>query len=185
MVVYLIFFITKDVDDPVESEKSNLFMTIGSATELAMKFVAAYYGWNNKRRRTISIGLVLLAVCMGVIATFEYLGNWNALKYTPPGVFIITGILITAPFMGSLAEKFPSPIIGIIQGSSTILASVFDFIFPLLKVKADDNSRLFMWSSIIGGISLIGALTNYFVTFECQGLTKAEIRRKFYEKKVK
>lgn len=88
------------------------------------------------------------------------------------------GVLLSVPYFSSLAELFSGPVIGVMHGLSSIFWFGYDFIFPLLDVKANGNSRIHFWSFSFSGVIMIGALLNHCFTLECSGLSRAEMRKK-------
>ena len=179
ILIFLIFLICKDTKDPKESQTANIMMTIAGFLELIMKSVNAYFGWTNKRKRAITLGCVMLGTAVIGIAVLQYLERWDLLKFSPILIFIITGVFISSPYMSSFAEKFPQPVIGVVQGFSTIFMFGIDFIFPLLDVKANQNAAIYKYTACFGLLILFGATLNHGLTFECGGMSRAQIQAKF------
>lgn len=179
IMVYLIFLICKDTNDPKESQKANLMMTVAGFIELVMKSTSAYFGWTKKRKRGITLGFIMLGTAVSGLALLQYLDRWDLLKFSPIVIFPITGVFISAPYLASFAEKFPQSVVGVVQGFSTIVMFGLDFIFPLLDVKSDQNARIYKFTAGFGMIILFGAIVNNLVTFECGGMSRAQIRKRF------
>ena len=107
IMVYQIFLICKDTNDPKETQQANLMMTVAGFVELVMKSLSAYFGWTKKRKLGITLGFVMLGSAVSGLALLQYLGRWDLLKFSPLVVFPITGVFISAPYLASFAEKFP------------------------------------------------------------------------------
>lgn len=177
-LTYLIFFITEDLEDNSEAALSNLVLTLAGGFELIIKFLSIYFGWTERRKLSITVGCLLLSVTIGGTGVLQFYGLWNWIKFVPFIAFSITGVLISSAFYASLAEKFPSPVIGMVQGLTTLLMFGVDFAFPLFDIKANNNENIHKWSYCFAGVMIIGALLSHFFTFECGGLSRVQATRK-------
>ena len=69
MLVYLIFLVTKNIEDGNETAISNGCLTAAGGLEFFLKMLASYYKWNKKRKLSITLGCLILA-CLTVIIGF-------------------------------------------------------------------------------------------------------------------
>ena len=178
MLIFLIFFITKNIDDGEETALSNVSLTIAGGCELFFKILSSCYQWNRKRKSSITTGMVLLSLLTGLIALLQSYDYWFLLKLMPLFIYSIIGIFISTPNFASFPELYPSPVIGIVYGFQVSIMSALDFLFPLLDVKAGQNKNISQFTLIFAGIMLLGALLNHKFTFECGGMTRSQSKKK-------
>jgi MFS family permease len=128
--IYLFFLITENIDDSKEASLSSLMLTIGGTIELIFKLFSTYYGWVAKRKRALTIGMALFAIAVALNGYFQGADKWNLCKFAPFAFFPLIGGLITTSYYASLPEKFPQPVIGIVQGTTTLIWFTLSISFP-------------------------------------------------------
>lgn len=114
IATYQFFMITEDIDDKDEASFSGIMLTIAGAVELIFKFVGTYFGWTEKRKRGLTIGMLIMALTVAVNGYLQSQDHWAASKYTVNLLFLSVGVFVATSYFASLPEKFPQPVIGIV-----------------------------------------------------------------------
>lgn len=178
ITTYWLFMVTKDIENPQETKQSNQILTVAAGVELTFKLLSTYYVWTGKRKRSLSLGMLILGILVASNGLLQFYELWDISKLSSILVFVTIGVFLSVPYYSSLAELFPGPVIGVVHGFTSLFYFGFDFLFPILNVKADLNRNIHKWSYCFGGVIVFGSLLNKLFTLECSGLTRVEMSQK-------
>jgi len=178
ITTYWLFMVTEDIENDSELESSNQILTIAAGVELIFKLLSTYYSWTSMRKKSLTIGMLILGILVASNGILQYYDLWAYCKYSAILVFVTIGVFLSVPYYSSLAELFPGPVIGVVHGFTALLNFGFDFLFPLLNVKADSNRNIHKWSYGFAAVIVLGSLLNKLLTVECSGLTRVEMNKK-------
>jgi len=77
---YMMFFVCRDLEDPVEVRQSTLYLTIACGVEFFAKLAPLLFpSLTEKRKATLVRGSFIIAVLWGLMAFFYYRGDWFGL----------------------------------------------------------------------------------------------------------
>ena len=183
ITTYWLFMVTEDIENPSEAQETNQILTIAAGVELIFKLLSTYYCWTVKRKRSLSVGMLILDVLVASNGLLQFYGLWELSKFSSILVFVTIGVFLSVPYYSSLAELFPGPVIGVVHEFTSLFYFGFDFVFPILNVKANKNQSIHKWSFCFSGVIVFGSLLNTLFTIECSGLTRVEMSQKLKSKK--
>ena len=183
---YLMNFVADDLNNPKETQRGSLFITLGAICELIMKIILIIFPNLIRRRKLASgIGLTLFSVIWFIHMIFYLKDYWAGCGPLLVVWFAIAGALYFPVVWSHLSDVLSGELLGIVLSVSRIFdigtQNYFSFIFP----KEKDRSTYWVACMIFGIASAIGTLLVWFFFFETGGMTKVEIHQHLNKKELK
>ena len=181
---YMMLFVCRDLEDPVEVRQSTMFLTVACGVEFFAKLAPLVFpSLTDKRKQTLVRGSSIIVILWAAMSFYYYVGNWYAQKIIAIAWMAVLGFFIYPAFFCMTSDLLTAELISVVFSIGKALEigiqAFFSLVFP--KKKAED---LYWKASLIfTGVSLVFVIIFKLYLFETRNLTKTQIHNILIGKK--
>jgi len=173
---FMMFFVCRDLEDPVEVRQSTMFLTIACGVEFFSKVVPLLFpSLTDKRKQTLVRGSSIIVILWALMAFFYYRGDWYAQKILAIVWMAVLGFFIFPAFFCVASDLLTGELMGVVFALGRVLEISIQTFFSLVFSKQKAEALYWKASLIFTGVSLVFVIIFKLYLFETRNLTKTQI----------
>jgi len=181
---YMMLFVCRDLEDPIEIRQSTMFLTIACGVEFFAKLAPLVFpSLTDKRKQTLVRGSSIIVILWAAMSFYYYVGNWFAQKIIAIAWMAVLGFFIFPAFFCMASDLVTGELLSVVFSLGRVLEIGIQTFFSLVFPKQKAEALYWKASLIFAVLSLVLVIIYKLYLFETRNLTKTQIHNILIGKK--